>query len=394
MSFFLKISFLWAIIGTVSMFCSSNLAAQEITNHDYNLNKKNWLWATSIESNGEISILLLGDTNIQGRENPEGAWEYMLPTLRNADLRLLNLEGPFAGTSKDPNSPDIPHKSGWAHSAPDQVKALTHAQIDAVGVANNVTYPWQALLRSLEVLDAAGIKHSGGGKTKEEAHQPVIIERKGIKTGFIQYTSLYWPYNHASEENKPGVAGLKVSTWYQSPPNLDKPGQPPIVLTIVDEKALKTLKNDISSLKEKTDIVIASFHWGVSDTSELVSYQRTLAQAAIDAGADLVMGHGPHVFQPIEIYKGKPVFYCIGNSVFDWYKKKDNDLDGLLLRVTAKKTGITGISMVPLSRDKNNLPVLLDPNSGRGATLYEQLVRLSKPSGTSLGILRNEIVLK
>lgn len=393
MYFFLKINSLRAILVICSMLCSSNLKAQEIGNIDYNLNKKCWPWATPTDNNDEISILLLGDTNIQNRKNPEGAWEYMLPTLRGADLRLLNLEGPFAGKSIDPNNVDIPHKSGWAHSEPDQVKALVHAQIDAVGVANNVTYPWQALLRSLDVLDAAGIKHSGGGKTKEEAHQPVIFERKGIKTGFIQYTSLYWPYNHASEENKPGVAGLKVSTWYQAPPNMDKPGQPPIVLTLVDEVALEKLKTDISCLKEKTDIVIASFHWGVSGSPEIVSYQRTLAQAAIDAGADLVMGHGPHVFQPIEVYKGKPIFYCIGNSVFDWYKKKDKDLDGLLLRVTAKKSGITGISMVPLSRDKNNLPVLLDPNSGRGAALYEQLVQLSKPSGIMLSIEGKEIVI-
>jgi len=394
MNFILRATLYRAVTALTFILYFSGLSAQEISSNDYNLNKKCWQWTTPIENNDEISILLLGDTNIQGRKNPEGAWEYLLPTMRSADIRLLNLEGPFAGTSKDPNKVDIPHKSGWAHSEPDQVKALVHAQIDAVGVANNVTYPWQALLRSLEVLDAAGIKYSGGGNTKSEAHQPVIIERKGIKIGFIQYTSLYWPYNHASEENKPGVAGLKVSTWYQAPPNLDKPGQPPIVLTLVDENALQTLKYDIRSLKEKSDVAIASFHWGVSGTPEIVSYQRTLAQTAIDAGADLVMGHGPHVFQPIEIYKGKPIFYCIGNSVFDWYKKKDKDLDGLLLRVTAKKSGITGISMVPLSRDKNNLPVLLDPNSDWGATLCEQLVQLSKPLGTMLEIEGKEIVIK
>lgn len=376
------------------MLCSKIIYSQPVSEHDYLLNKAPWQWVNQNQSSGEISVLLLGDTNIQNRKIPGSAWEHMLPTLLNGDIRFLNLEGPFAGASIDPWTPDIPHKAGWVHSAPSMVQALVDAKIDAVGVANNVTYPWQALVRSTAVLDSAGIKYTGGGRNLKEAHQPVIIEEKGIKVGFIQYTALYWPYNHAAEENKPGVAGLKVSTYYQPPPNLDKPGQPPVVVTIPDEKALKLMIQDIQSLRQKADVVIISFHWGVSGTEKITDYQGILGKAAIDAGADLVMGHGPHVFQPIEIYKGKPIFYCLGNSAFDWIKKIDSVLDGLMVRVTAGKQGITGISAIPLSRDKTNVPVLLDPNSGRGAELYKTIVNLSKDFGTSLAIRNKEIVIQ
>ncbi|WP_162417517.1 CapA family protein [Cyclobacterium roseum] len=99
------------------------------------------------------TILLLGDNNFQLRENPTDAFQYLLPTLQNATFRFLNLEGAFAGGTMDSIETDIAHKN-WRHSNSGQVAALTTAEIDAVGVANNVTYPWQAFMRSKHVLDS------------------------------------------------------------------------------------------------------------------------------------------------------------------------------------------------------------------------------------------------
>ena len=142
-------------------------------------------WPWILDGPEVISVLLMGDCNFQFRENPEEAFMNVMPTLNAADFRMLNLEGPFAGSSKDPNVPDIPHKA-WKHSEPDQVAALTAAKIDAVGVANNVTYPWQALMRSLAVLDDAGIPYAGGGGNLEAAHQPVILEKNGLRIGSMR----------------------------------------------------------------------------------------------------------------------------------------------------------------------------------------------------------------
>jgi hypothetical protein len=129
-------------LATIMLLASLQVLAQ----------KEAWPWMD--DGPGTASILLMGDVNIQLRENPEDAFREVMATMRSADFRFMNLEGAFAGASKDPNQPDIPHKT-WQHSEPEQVAALTAARIDAVGVANNVTYPWQALMRSLKALDDA-----------------------------------------------------------------------------------------------------------------------------------------------------------------------------------------------------------------------------------------------
>ena len=79
----------------------------------------------------------------------------------------------------------------------------------------------------------------------------------------------------------------------------------------------------VRKLKAKTDIVITSFHWGVSGTTTIVSYQRDIARAVVDAGADVVFGHGPHKYQPIEVYKDRPIFYSAGQFQFDDPTRKE-----------------------------------------------------------------------
>lgn len=162
-------------------------------------------WPFEGKDQSTLSILLMGDTNISYRKNPTEAFSYVQQTLDAADVVFLNLEGAFAGGVDDTLKTDIPHKN-WRHSNPNQVQALVTGGIDAVGVANNVTYPWQALMRSLKVLDSVGITYTGGGKDIIAAHEPVILEKKGLKIGFLQYAATVFPTNHAATEHQPGIA--------------------------------------------------------------------------------------------------------------------------------------------------------------------------------------------
>lgn len=382
---------LYVVFPVIIAFSTIFAASQQISQHHYELNKKGWPWV--IPSEGKVSILLMGDTNIQGRHQPEQAFQHLMPTLQAATFRLLNLEGPYAPPSNDPAKPDIPHKEHWRHSEPRMVEALVKANIDAVGVANNVTYPRDVLMHSLQVLDSTQIKHAGGGKNLEEAHQPVIIEKNGVRIGFLQYTATFWPYNHAAEQNLPGVAGLKIHTYYKPPGQvLDKPGQPPIIVTEPDPEAFNRMKNDIARLKPRVDVVIASFHWGISGQPEIVGYEQKLAYAAIESGADIIMGHGNHLIQAVEVYNQKPIFYGLGNSAFDWYRVTDKR-NGLLVRALYDE-GKMNVSFLPLSRDSENDPVLLDPNYGKGQELYNRVVELSKDYGTNLSIAGDEIVVE
>ena len=354
--------------------------------------QKAWPWI--IDGPEITSVLLMGDCNFQLRENPEEAFMQVLPTLNAADIRILNLEGPFAGSSKDPNIPDIPHKP-WKHSEPDQVAALTAAKIDAVGVANNVTYPWQALMRSLEVLNEAGIYYAGGGENLETAHRPAILEKNGLRIGFMQYAATVYPFNHAADETRPGITEIKVHTAYQPPPNLDKPGQPPKVITWLNEASKKLMVEDIRKLRDQVDIVIVSYHWGVSNSTDVVSYQSEIGKAVIEAGADLVFGHGPHKYQKIELYQGKPIIHSLAQFVFDDHVNNRNRRfpEGLLLRVAISDKKIQGISMVPSWREDDNNVRLYDPNTGKGRELYGYLQSVNT-GGASLELKGREIVIQ
>lgn len=351
-----------------------------------------WNWHESSVGTDALSILLMGDTNIQFREDPSDTFKNVLPTLKEADLRLLNLEGPFAGASTDPRNPDIPHKK-WRHSEPDQVAGLVTAGIDAVGVANNVTYPWQALMRSLDVLSTAGIPYAGGGKNLEAAHSPLVLERKGARIGFMQYAATVFPYNHAATSDRPGIAEIKVHTAYRPPRELDKPGQPPDVHTWLDEVSSARMVSDIRGLSDTADVTIVSFHWGVSDSTDVVSYQSDIARRVIDAGADVVFGHGPHRYQKVELYRGKPILHSLAQFVFD---DRCNDRyrrfrEGLLARLLIKKRRLAGVSLVPSWREDDNFVRLYDPNSGKGRELFGYLLSVNGNDGAALALRGQEI---
>ena len=354
-----------------------------------------WPWQPVSGRNDSVTLLLMGDTNIQHRDDPEAVYENVAATLNDADIAFANLEGPFAGTSTDPLVPDIANKEGWRHSAPEMVQALVAAGIDGVGVANNVTYPHQALLRSLGVLDGVGIGYVGGGKDLQAAHRPLIFDRNGTRVGFLQYTTLFWPYGHAATQTSPGVASIRVSTAYMPPEDvLEKPGAAPVIVTTVNPDDQQQMVADIRSLREQADIVVVSYHWGVSSQRALVDYQPELAHAAVGAGADIIMGHGPHVFQPIEVFRGKPIFYSLANFAFDWMFFGQRNLDGLLVRAVIDAGELVRVSAVPVRRDlDDNNPALLDPTSGAGRELFEQLVQLSGGRDAPLRLDGKEIVV-
>ncbi len=352
-----------------------------------------WPWQEE-NTDERAVILLMGDTNIQHRTDPNEAYATVIDTLREADLRIVNLEGPLAGSSKDPRVRDIPHKS-WTHSEPDQVHTLAAGGIDVVGVANNVTWPWQALMRSLKVLDLAGIEHAGGGANRTEALAPVIREVDGLHIGFLSLAGTVFPFEHAATDIRPGIAEIKAHTAYQPPPNLDKPGQPPIVLTWLDEDSKAEMVAAVKALKAKMDLVICSFHWGVSNTRNVLTYQRDIAHAVIEAGADVVFGHGPHAFQSIEVYREKPIFYSAGQFLFDDPLRKEKHREGLLVRVVAHESGLHSVSFVPTWRPGDGLKVFLeDPNHGQGRELLGYLKSVLDEHGAPLEIQGQEVFIK
>ena len=233
----------------------------------------------------------VGDVNLQHRADPGGAFARVAAELAAADMLYGNLEGPLAGAA-DRNP--IPHKRGWVHSDPTMVSGLRDAGFAFVSCASNVTYPPSAALRSLAVLDAHAIAHAGAGRTLAEARRPAIVERRGLRCGLLSYTSVFWPHGHAAGPESPGVATVRIDTAYEPGPRvLEMPGAAPTVRTTPDPEELAACVRDITKLRPQVDLLVVAMHWGISGSTGLAEYQRTVGHAAVDAGADLVLGCPP-----------------------------------------------------------------------------------------------------
>jgi len=367
-----------------------------------------WPWAGSFGRN-DVTLLLLGDVNVEQRADPAEAMVHVRETLQRADLVYGNLEGLLV-KSQGPDK-DLPDKTGWQHIGPEAIEALKAGNIQVVGVANNVAFGPANIMQSLAVLDANKIVHTGAGANLDEAHKPAIVTRKGVRIGFLQYTAKWYAQDQQiATASRPGVARI-----------MSRDGM------TIDAGDLNRLREDIRKLRPQVDILIVSSHnrdgmgrplppevaaesrapsageGGNSANlfapiplgpqfSQTEGYQTALAHAAIDAGADIVYGHGSHVLQGVEIYQGKPVMYCLGNFATDWIRMRPNK-EGMVARVMIQDKHVAYVSLVPVTRDADhNNVTMLDPSSGEGARLFQKVKDLS--GNTGLTIKGEEIALE
>ncbi len=343
-----------------------------------------------------LTLMLVGDTNVQKREKPVEAFERVLPVLRQADVLFGHCEALFAQPSTDPLELDITHKHRWQHSEPSQVSAFVDAGFDGVCCASNVAHGAKAVISSIQVMKEAGLPFCGIGMDRSDARKPVIVERDGTTFGFLSYTSVFWHVGHAATDTRPGTSTIKATTGYQPHPRvLEMPGAPAIVTTTPDPQELEEMREDIRALRKAVDIVVLSCHWGVSGSSVVTDYQRAIAHAAIDEGVDLVFGHHPHVLQGAEVYKGKAIFYSLANFAFDWWVMRHKSFEGLLVRCIVENKRITEVAFVPARRDEaTNLVELHGPNSEIGRTIADEVAQLSEPYGTQYESLEDRVTLK
>ncbi|WP_341677399.1 CapA family protein [Niveibacterium sp. SC-1] len=243
--------------------------------------------------------------------------------LSAAELRIANFES-SAGTTGKPD-PDKPFSFRTAQSALSGFAAL----FQAGGLANNHAgdFGRKDFVETRLALEAAGAKTFGGGSEPAEAHRAALFERHGVKIALLGYLD-FLPRWFAVAPGMPGVA------W------LDE-----------DQAAL-----DIASAKEQgADVVVVVPHWGMEHEPRANARQRRLARALLDAGADAVIGGHPHVVQDVEIYKGKPIVYSLGNFVFDGFEDEDN-VTGWALFADIDKQGIASIATRVVRMDADGSP--------------------------------------
>ena len=207
-----------------------------------------------------------------------------------------------------------------------------------------------------------GISHTGAGANRAAARAAVILERDGVRFGFLQRSSVYWPTNHEAGDNTAGIAVIRGHTAYHVPlhgsrPPANRPGIPPEIVTWADPAYLRWLEEDIADLRRRADVVVASFHWGLHE--DVLHYMTEIAHRAVDAGAGMVIGHGPHFSLPIEVYKGKPVFYGLGSFSFHTGHggRRHGDWLGMMVRTTWGRERIEKVAFQFVRHDDRNRTV-------------------------------------
>jgi poly-gamma-glutamate capsule biosynthesis protein CapA/YwtB (metallophosphatase superfamily) len=336
------------------------------------------------------NLILTGDINLMNVTDPTVPLRKVAGEFRAADFVFSNLEcclyQPPQGESVDK---ELKSEGFFATPGPGG-DALKQAGIKAVGIANNVNYGADAILASVARLDQLGILHTGAGADHAAACKPVILENGGLRVGFLQRTAVYWPTNHEAGKSAAGVAAIKCHTAYQLPlhktrpdiPPCNRPGLPPVILTWVDAKYLQSFKDDIAALRAKADIVVVSCHWGLHQ--EVLQYMPELAHAAIDAGADVVIGHGPHYSLPVESYKGKPVFYGLGSFSFHTGHGglKHGNWVGMMARITLDGKAVKRATFQFVRHNEQNETVPCE--IGNELETLKLIEKLSAPYNTRL----------
>jgi poly-gamma-glutamate synthesis protein (capsule biosynthesis protein) len=305
----------------------------------------------------EIVINAVGDVMLAGRwaatirkSGYDSPFQRVSAELKTGDITIANLESPIAR-----NGSEFTGKKFRFRAEPAVAGALKISGINLVTLANNHTMDFgeQALVETMKYLESAGIAWIGAGETLAEARKMALYTIKGKRIAFLGY-SLTQPVEFFAGRDRPGTA-----------PGFEK-----------------IFVEDIRQARQLADYVIVSFHWGTEGISEIQPYQRTVAHKAIDAGADVIIGHHPHVLRGIERYKAGIVFYSLGNFIFAG-KSKTADA-GLMVRLRFSE-GRREAELLPLDILHRRVGFQPRPVSGtQAAGIIERLNRLSNPLKTQI----------
>jgi poly-gamma-glutamate synthesis protein (capsule biosynthesis protein) len=281
-------------------------------------------------------------------------FEYVAGLLSEADLTFGNLESPISslGTA-------VKGKEVTLRAAPQTVGSIKKAGIDVVSLANNhaMDYGEAALMETMDILAHNGIIYTGAGANSAAARRPASFEINGIKVLFLAYSYRFHMVVEAQQEH-PGVAIARG----------------------------EDVRSDIEKAKECADIVIVSFHWGWEYSDHPDKETRELAHLAVESGANLVIGHHPHVIQGVEAYRGGLICYSLGNFIFD--QRGTRTRRGLILRCSIGRSGVQRGELLPVVIDALNLQPSLAAGEVAESILTE-LKRLSKQLGTTLELEAN-----
>ena len=360
-------------------------------------------------NSSDVSLYAVGDVAAFFKD-PESMFAHTGAILNEADITFGQNERHYTDryTQARDLVPGVPMTEVCPRA---HASALKRGGFDVMSFASNhcMDMGAGALQDTIDALRSNGFAVIGAGNNIEEARRPVIFERKGVRIAYLAYCSVLRPGWEAGE-SRPGCAPMRASTFYQQTDY--QPGTPPAILSYAHPEDLEAMQADVRKVRSQADIVVASFHWGIHFIPGAIAmYQKEVAHAAIDAGVDLILGHHPHVLKGVEVYRGKAIFYSMGNFAFDlpnsvratrlkslgrshafhtmqvdpeyaeWYAWAPDSRKSMIVKCRVSGKRIDRVSFLPVLINTRAQPVVVS-----GATEFQEALRDIKELSSGQGL--------
>ena len=361
-----------------------------------------------------IRLLSIGDiAPLETTIGYEQETQEVLNYLHSANFVIANLELPLTHNTTKMD------KAITLRARPEVAPAIYNSGIDLVTIANNhaLDFGVIGLQETEETLHRSGISFVGSGKTLEDAMQPFRISIGDVRIAVLGLACTL-PPGFAASNDRPGIAPIRVrSHFYIDSMTLDEqPGVSPWIETEAIEEDVQRASNAIRTAKAQSDIVIIQIHWGVpqgwsaSFHGPLALYQRPLAHALIDAGADVIVGHHAHVIHPIEYYNNGLIAYSIGNFLFHSFSgggrvaltnsyppydltnlHRGEALEAIILELNIAQDKKITTRCRPIILNNRGEPIFL--HNHHAISVLDRLIEMSQPFGTTFEREQESIII-
>jgi len=357
----------------------------------------------------EAVIPIIYATGDVAPDRPEAdqCFDGLRDRLGAADLVIGQLETSFAARGTR-----LPQARHAVLAPPEAAGAVGRAGFDVISCAGNHCLDWgrEALLDTMDNLRAAGVEVVGAGKDIADARRPVLRRLgDGTTVAVLAYSSIL-PMAYWADERRPGCVPMRAHTLYE-PIEPDQPGTPPRTRSFPHRGDLKAMQEDIEAARAIADVVLVSHHWGIHFVRAVIAdYQREVARAAVDAGADAILGHHAHILKGAEVIGGKPVFYSLCNFATDlrmdsahaasksfqeirvlaeeWEPDFDSMYNfppaarmSIMVRLDVGDGAVRGAGFVPLWIDRDAVPRAIAPDDPRFGQVIDYMRAVTAEAG-------------
>ncbi len=368
---------------------------------------------------GGFAILAVGDVGAK-RDDLASMFTAVQPALRSAPVVFGQLE-----TVVSDRGAIVPNAKLAMRAPSALAPVLADTGFTMMSFAGNHCLDWgfDAFDDTLAHMASAGVTIAGAGANRARAYAPVYQQVGDTRIALIAASSIL-PDGYAATADRAGCAPLRAHTVYEQIEH-DQPGTPARTRSFPDRADLASLLAAIADAKAQAQIVLVSLHWGIHMVrGTLADYQIAVAHAAIDAGADAILGHHPHLIKGIGFHRGRPIFYSLGNFAIEqphvwdpaivesesfrhlvslnpswslgsaYMLPEETRITGIV-RLVVEDGAITQTRLIPAWIEDDSAPRLLGTDDPRFARVRDYLIEVTTAEGLATRIEKDggELVL-